>query len=450
MKLLTLPFLLLTSSAATAPPIPGLADVCEGFTASQRCSPEICNLQPWSFVQLGAKTYYHDRSIAMPEGVRLVGRGINHTIIVACGAPSSGRRGFILGNHSYLGRFTWQGLQASRGGFDAAIQTPGCASTGACDASQCIPAGAGYCAGVENATAEHIHVRPHVSDDGDWWPLSTSAGWFPHTAPWGPRRATGSRNITLRGIVSWGTWADGINFHGGHHNVLIEDCEMSYTGDDPYGLWPVSAEAKADPNDCQMNIVLRNNIGRWPRGYPGMSSSSKLAPRDFPDCDCSDAPKNCYSHSCFATYAGGAGIQWINNHCEGAQNFLSFYGDFPDPSKTKWCGPLTIAGNTYSAMAGQGHGCRAGNDNSSFCGGQPTVPLFGGQCGGRNEPVLPPPCSNATANPLLGHCEEQPGVGAMCYNASGAARCVYADHLAQIITEGKKACEGFESVCAIR
>ena len=90
-----------------------------------------------------------------------------------CGAPSSGRRGFVLGNHSYLGHYTWQGLQARRGDFDAAVGTPGCMSHTRCDPRACIPAG-GDCAGVMNATAEHIHVRPYAEGDA-WWPLSTSA-----------------------------------------------------------------------------------------------------------------------------------------------------------------------------------------------------------------------------------------------------------------------------------
>lgn len=59
----------------------------------------------------------------------------------------------------------------------------------------------GDCAGVANVTAEHIHVRPY--DDGeDWWPLVNDVAWFPKTLPWGPDRAVGSRNITMRGLVS--------------------------------------------------------------------------------------------------------------------------------------------------------------------------------------------------------------------------------------------------------
>ena len=146
-------------------------------------------------VQLEAKTYYQNRSILLPEGARLSGSGVNKTYIIACGAPSSGRRGFILNNNSYLGHFTWQGLQATRGGFDSAVGTPGCLST-SCQGG-CIPID-GDCAGVANATAEHIHNNGYA--DGEvMWPLSTSVGWFPKTLPWGPDRATGSRNITVRG-----------------------------------------------------------------------------------------------------------------------------------------------------------------------------------------------------------------------------------------------------------
>jgi hypothetical protein len=31
--------------------------------------------------------------------------------------------------------------------------------------------------------------------------------------------------------------ADGIHFHGGHKIALVEDCEISYTGDDLYAVW---------------------------------------------------------------------------------------------------------------------------------------------------------------------------------------------------------------------
>ena len=202
---------------ASAPALPGLADVCGHLAPAERCSPEICDLKPHATVRLAAKTYYQNASIQLPDGAVVVGAGINRTFVISCGAPSNGRnparRGFILGNHSYLGGFTWQGLQASRGNFDAAVGTPGCrhpnhAHPGAPCQAGCIPEG-GDCAGVKNATVEHIHVRPFSSGD-DWWPLTSSAGWFPVTKPWGDDRRTGSYNLTIRGLISWGSWADGI------------------------------------------------------------------------------------------------------------------------------------------------------------------------------------------------------------------------------------------------
>jgi hypothetical protein len=177
------------------------------MTAAEKCSPEICNLTAGATVRLEARTYYQDRSVQLQPGSRLVGAGINRTMIVACGLPSSGRRGFILNNNSYLGHFTWQGLQASRGNFDAAVGTPGCMRSDCSPSGGCIPPD-GDCSGVKNATAEHILNLPFAGREGRW-PLSTTAGWFPKTALWGDDRKTGSRNITVRGIVSWGSWADG-------------------------------------------------------------------------------------------------------------------------------------------------------------------------------------------------------------------------------------------------
>ena len=438
--------LLLTASAS---PIPGLSDVCQNI--SVQCSPELCNpdiLKPNAVVLLEATTYYQNASIVLPPGASIIGAGINKTYVVSCGAPSSGRRGFVLGNNSYLGHLTWQGLQASRGNFDAAVGTPGCFAED-CGSGGCIPEN-GDCAGVQNATVEHIHVLPYMAG-ADMWPLSSSAGWFPKTLPWGPQRNTGSRNVTLRGIVSWGTWADGINFHGGHHDVLIEECEISYSGDDPFGLWPVSTDAKADPNNCQRNIVLRNNTARWPRQYACQHAGGK-SPRDFSACDCSDAPPDCqcYGHPCFATYAGGAGIQWINNHCEGADALVKFLGDYPNPNNTLWCGPLSVEGNTYAEMAGQGSGCMLSN-STDWCREytEPPAKIVGRQCS-QDEPALPPPC-NATVSQLSA-CAALPGVGGACFgpNASdpGFAACLAAEKVAlcdpAVCTD-----EGYADICTV-
>lgn len=432
--------------------VPGLADVCANLPAAERCSPEICNMTAGSVVRLEARDYYQDRSVLLPPRSRLIGAGINKTVVIACGAPSSGRRGFILNNNSYLGHFTWQGLQATRGNFDAAVGTPGCLlsdCTGAA-AGGCIPHG-GDCSGVENATAEHILNRPF---DGVYegrpsrWPLSSSAGWFPKTVPWGPDRKTGSRNITIRGIISWGSWADGINFHGGHHNVLIEQCEMNYAGDDAYGLWPVSTDAVANPEvNCQRNIVLRNNVARWPRQVQtARSVAGGKGPLAYPDCDCAHYPSGttCYSKPCYATYAGGAGVQWVNNRCEGSVRPINFNPGYPS-NPSKWCGVLAVAGNSYASMAGQGSGCRLNGSTAPFCrdGGSQGPPFsIGGQCE-TDEAKLPPACADS---PRFAACRAAAGVGGICFNATGPVLCVDAATLAETALAP---CRGFAGKCTI-
>ena len=155
--------------------VPGLDDVCAHLPSSQpRCSPEICNLtEMGARVVLEAQTYYQDRVVVLPSGANVVGAGINRTFVVNCGPPSSEMRGFILGNDTYIGHFTWQGHSPSRGSFSGAVQTPGCADTMACDPTRCIPTG-GDCAGAANVTVEHIHVKPYANGS-DWWPLVNDA-----------------------------------------------------------------------------------------------------------------------------------------------------------------------------------------------------------------------------------------------------------------------------------
>lgn len=182
----------------------------------------------------------------------------------------------------------------------------------------------------------------------------------------------------------------------------------------------------------------------------------------------------CYSHACFATYAGGRycirtveyglqykhcillhcalysvycrGVQFINNTCEGAGLFLQINGGCPAMGSknatagTKFCGPIAVVGNTVRAMHGQGSGCMLGNDTScphnasggggssgscaetctNWCNKQPPPwagvfppPItLGGQCG-HNETLLPPSCDDSDT---FAACRAMPGVAGACYN----------------------------------
>ena len=168
---------------------------------------------------------------------------------------------------------------------------------------------------------------------------------------------------------------------------------------------------------------------------------------------------------------------------EGAQGVVRFLAAFPWSVKnsTLYCGPVTVVGNTYAAMPGQGRGCRAADSTqpwcektpADFCGGKVPPPTNGDTCGGQtapeslhvvtiggqcnaSEPSLPPRC---TASDGLGEgfaaCAQTPGVAGVCYNKTAAAttgvRCLRATELAELVAAAGRAatCKGFSSMCTL-
>jgi hypothetical protein len=103
-------------------------------------------------------------------------------------------------------------------------------------------------------------------------------------------------NVTVRGLVvrgnctspgpctGSGTWADGINIHGAHRNILVEDCAINHTGDDTYAIWSAG--------DKESDVTFRGNRATLPR-YP-----------------------RTWLASCFAVY-GGNRSAFVNNQCVG-------------------------------------------------------------------------------------------------------------------------------------
>jgi hypothetical protein len=137
--------------------------------------------------------------------------------------------------------------------------------------------------------------------------------------------------------------------------------------------------------------------------------------------------------------------QWVNNHCEGAVQPIHFNPGYPsDP--TKWCGALSVVGNTYAAMGGQGAGCRLNGSTAPFCrdGGTAGPPFsIGGQCEA-GEAELPPAC--ADLEPRFEACRTAAGVGGICYNDSGLVQCLSAVELANTNTTP---CIGYSGKCTI-
>ena len=392
------------------PPPPPELDLCTN--APTQCSAEICGLEPGQVQRLEPGTYYHNRQIFLPAGSAIIGAGINVTHIVACGPRlASGcnmteRRGFLMGDNTYVGNFTFRGRENKRSGCplgNGMIETPGCTGDycGLHDARHtdeplCNPPDRTMeqCVGIINATAEYILLWSWTQDH---------VGWFPPTFPWGEDETSGSKNITLRNLTSWGSWADGINFHGGHKNALVEGCEISYTGDDLYAHWPQATFRPGfnnthDPRDCSDSIVFRNNIGRAPRdGYAG--------PDTFCSGGCSHpskpgAPPGYVSPtgSCFSLWGSGSNMAIVDNHCEetfaGGVNFHKAYTNTRNIQM--WCNAIAVDGNTYS----NGGSCNTShcqpNDDQTVChkfGSWPTNGTIGADLGCNEtggQAALPP------------------------------------------------------------
>ena len=74
---------------------------------------------------------------------------------------------------------------------------------------------------------------------------SQVAVWVPAT-----RNDEGTQRLTVRGLVSLATQADGINLHGYVRDALVEDVHIESTGDDTFAVWG----AAYDPE----NITFRD------------------------------------------------------------------------------------------------------------------------------------------------------------------------------------------------
>lgn len=219
-----------------------------------------CITQAGNYI-LPEGTYILDRHWQMPDGVSLFGAGPGKTIIEAdhavengCGTNTdhpgdpSTRIGFVLGNNCSIGKFTFLGKDDHRwqdyygaalcGG--AVFETPGC-SDAYCE-SENIGEGHGD-GGVTSVRIEDVVI----------------SGATPDTAPQLAVFITQTKDLSkptdgvhIKGVHMDHSWCDGINLHGATRNAVVEDCMLSFQGDDNLAVW--SAGDRAD------NITFRNNV----------------------------------------------------------------------------------------------------------------------------------------------------------------------------------------------
>ena len=214
---------------------------------------EIAAAGPGRKFTLQARTYLIDSQYQLPAGTELRGAG-RATVIQAVGAPYNtttpgNRKGLLLGDNTWVGGFHFIGMETKRIGFTSPVETPGCACRGQMPLAGCgshhftSPPNETECwgaykdihgnrgNGVRNATVEDITVEAYTTQNLFYMP-PTQAG------------ARVSRDIIVRGLRTNGTWADGMNVHGAHVNVLIEDSTTRCTNDDSFAVWSIGAMAR--------------------------------------------------------------------------------------------------------------------------------------------------------------------------------------------------------------
>jgi hypothetical protein len=247
-------------------------------------------------------TYFIDGQYQLPPNTEIIGAGSEEggTLIQAAGGDykdicndnAKNRKGFLLGDNSYVGHLRFKGMDKLRfcdnqllcGG--APFETPGCASSGKWGnpPDNCGQTGIGH--GVRNATLDDIVVEAMTVQNAVY------------IAPT-PKGAPISQDITIRRVVTNGTWADGLNIHGAHKNILVDSCDLRNLGDDAYAIWSVGGAAD--------NITFQNSRAENPWYRQG----------------CHSGAGNYKSNYCFAVY-GGKTSKFQNIECYGAKSVVAY------------------------------------------------------------------------------------------------------------------------------
>lgn len=225
---------------------------------------DIASGPPGQKIALDAKTYLIDAQYQLPSGTELRGAGTvpgRRTRIQAVGQPYAAcagsakvfRKGLLLGDDTFVGGFHFVGMETKR--LDclyAPVETPGCANSesrfiAAPNETQCGGDTGNSGHGVRNATVEDVTVEP----------FTTQNLFFMAPTKQGARV---SSHVTARNLRSNGTWADGVNIHGEHANVLVEGCTVVDAEDDSFAMWSIGVGLE--------NVTFQNNRALH-RKHPG-------------------------------------------------------------------------------------------------------------------------------------------------------------------------------------
>jgi hypothetical protein len=147
------------------------------------------------------------------------------------------RPGFLLSSNTTVYNINFQGADTRRGSDNGDLcgggvfETPGCVRSEDCEANT------GDGKAVQNVHIENVRLNDLYYDEHEFranpttMPASQVALWVPPTMD-----GTQSQNISVTGLVSMYTHADGINFHGGSF-CRVENSFVARTGDDIFAVW---------------------------------------------------------------------------------------------------------------------------------------------------------------------------------------------------------------------
>ena len=210
----------------------------------------------------------------------LATRGVTDYAMVYCHAADMVRTrvGFVLSSHVTVANVSYQGIDVIRPDDNGALcgggafETKGCAEN---DCSTAVNNGGSDGLGSVHVTIENVRLNDlHFAEDaarigavvpgnydcrtGNWSAeccfckpngvRSTQVGvWVPAT-----RNDAGTAYLSVRGVVSRSSQADGINLHGFVTNAVVENVHFEHTGDDTFALWG----GDLDP----ANVTFRSSV----------------------------------------------------------------------------------------------------------------------------------------------------------------------------------------------
>eukprot|EP01052_Picozoa_sp_SAG31_P001581 SAG31_NODE_53_length_30139_cov_31.002197_23_plen_449_part_00 len=199
------------------------------------------------------------------------------------------RPGFLLSSNTTVFNINFQGADTRRGSDNGDLcgggvfETPGCVRGEDCEENT------GNGKAVQNVHIENVRLNDLYFDEHQFranptaMPASQVALWVPST-----KDGTQSKNISVDGLVSMYTHADGVNFHGGSF-CRVANSFVARTGDDVFAVWNSEA-SDIEYNNCT-GLCPGCAMGLGVNGFSWCVATYGFQTVSFTDITCLDRTK---------------------------------------------------------------------------------------------------------------------------------------------------------------